>query len=257
MKPAIIHTRASVTYLMLVVWCLVVPATHAGADSWHALQQRYREKTVSHTPVKHPPAPDPWACLKAVYLPFTKDLEHAALTDRKSAKQVFAYLRSALLPYDDFIQEASRIFGIPPEIIGAMIMVESGGDARARAETSTAKGLMQTIDGTFRHAHKDLSARGIMIMDDPFDPHGSIMAGAWYLDKMYALAATTHTKTVLDRQNIPSWRYPLQYYYAGPHNGQKAKELVVVYAGGRRVIINKASYSRKVLRWAQILSEKG
>lgn len=242
---------------MLVVWCLVFPAAHAGADSWHTLQQRYTKKEVSHPLANHRPAPDPWACLRAVYLPFTKDIDRAALTDRKSGEQVFAYLRSALLPYDDFIQEASRIFGIPPEIIGAVIMVESGGDARARAETSTAKGLMQTIDGTFRHAHKDLSSRGIMITDDPFDPHGSIMAGAWYLDKMYALAAAAHTKAVRDRQDIPSWRYPLEYYYAGPHNGQKVKELVVVYAGGRRVIINKASYSGKVLRWARILSEYG
>jgi len=241
-------------FAMLLVFFL---GTQADADTWISLQRLYEQRAVSPGLEKKKPVLDPWAYLRAIYLPFTEAAEKAALTDQKSARKVSGHLHRALLPYEDFIHEAAQRFDIPPEIIGAVIIVESGGNSRARARTSTAKGLMQTIDGTFRDARKDLLAKGIHIEDDPFDPRVSIMAGTWYLDRMYSQAAINHEKEVRNRQDIKSWRYPVEYYYVGPNNGRKDRELVAVYAGGRRVIIDKPAYSRKVLRWARIISKHG
>ena len=183
--------------------------------------------------------------------------ESTALTDHKEAIRISGLLHEALRPYEDFIREAAMRFRVPPVIIGAVIMAESGGNSRAKTRTSSARGLMQTIAGTFQEAREDLISKGIAIDDDPFDPRASIMAGSWYLDRMYAQAAMDREENALNRRDIATWRYPLEYYYAGPGNGRKEKERVIIYAGGKRVVIDKPAYSRKVLQWAEIMSKSG
>jgi len=230
---------------------------HAGAGVWEALQNRYAPESLSKAAEKRVPGHDPWARLRAIYLPFSEAIETAALTDHKAARKVSGHLHRALRPYAHIINDASRRFGIPSEIIGAVIMAESGGNAKAKASTSTAKGLMQTIAGTFRDAREDLLSQGIHIEDDPFDPQASIIAGAWYLDRMYRQAAMDRKRPGLNRQDIASWRYPVEYYYAGPGHGRKKKKRVIIYAGGKRVVIDKPAYSRKVLQWAKIMGKTG
>ena len=229
----------------------------AGAGVWEALQNRYAPESLSGSTEKQTPGQDPWARLRAIYLPFSEEIETAALTDHKAAKKVSGHLHKALRPYTRIIDDASRRFGIPPEIIGAVIMAESGGNARAKATTSTAKGLMQTIEGTFRDAREDLLSQGILIEDDPFDPQASIIAGAWYLDRMYKQSSMDRKRPDLNRQDIASWRYPVEYYYAGPGHGRKKKKRVIIYAGGKKVVIDKPAYSRKVLQWAEIMGRSG
>jgi len=229
----------------------------AGADVWEALQNRYAPESFSKGTEKQGPRHDPWARLRAIYLPFSEAIETAALTDHKAARKVSGHLHKALRPYAHIINDAARRFLIPSEIIGAVIMAESGGNSRAQASTSTAKGLMQTIAGTFRDAREDLMAQGILIEDDPFDPQASIIAGAWYLDQMYAQATMDRKRPDLNRQDIASWRYPVEYYYAGPGHGRKKKKRVIIYAGGKQVVIDKPAYSRKVLQWAEIMSKPG
>ena len=229
----------------------------AGADVWEALQNRYAPESFPQSTEKPVPGNDPWARLRAIYLPFSEAIETAALTDHKAARKVSGHLHRALQPYARIINDASRQFRIPPEIIGAVIMAESGGNAKAKASTSTAKGLMQTIAGTFRDAREDLMAKGILIEDDPFDPQASITAGAWYLDRMYRQAAMDRKKADLNRQDIASWRYPVEYYYAGPGHGRKKKKRVIIYAGGKKMVIDKPAYSRKVLQWAEIMGRSG
>jgi soluble lytic murein transglycosylase-like protein len=229
----------------------------AGADVWEALQNRYAPESFSKGTEKQGPRHDPWARLRAIYLPFSEAIETAALTDHKAARKVSGHLHKALRPYAHIINDAARRFLIPSEIIGAVIMAESGGNSRAQASTSTAKGLMQTIAGTFRDAREDLMAQGILIEDDPFDPQASIIAGAWYLDRMYRQAAMDRKRPDLKRQDIASWRYPVEYYYAGPGHGRKKKKRVIIYAGGKQVVIDKPAYSRKVLKWAKIMGSPG
>lgn len=225
-----------------------------GANELKALKDRYAPERPSLSVENR--QRDPWARLRALYLPFSEKEERDALKDVKAAKKVSGYLHRALQPYQTLIAEAARRFRIPEEIIGAVIMVESGGDPMAQAPTSSAKGLMQTIRGTFQDARRDLISKGVTIRDDPFNPRSSIMAGAWYLDKMYKTVAKKQKKNPLGRGHAVSWRTPLEYYYAGPGNGSKKSDLVVVYAGGRRVVINKPAYSRKVLKWAGIMNGK-
>jgi soluble lytic murein transglycosylase-like protein len=87
--------------------------------------------------------------------------------------------------YGETITRASKLFDVPEKIIIGVILTESGGDPLARAKTSSAKGLMQTIDSTFNMAYNALKVQGINIVKDPFDPTASILAGSWYLGSMY------------------------------------------------------------------------
>jgi soluble lytic murein transglycosylase-like protein len=231
--------------------------TSAGADAWEALQNRYAPGSISSNTEKRIAEQDPWARLRAVYLPFSESLETRALTDHNAARKVSDHLHEALRPYARIVRDAARRFRIPAEIIGAVIMAESGGNKRAQATTSTAKGLMQTIAGTFREARESLISQGIFIENDPFDPRASITAGAWYLDRMYAQAASDKNHPDRNRRNIASWRHAVEYYYAGPGNGRKKIKRLVVYAGGKRIVIDKPAYSEKVLQWAEIMNRSG
>lgn len=242
--------------VMTAILLILLHQSHAGADAWEALQHRLVSTLPAGT-AERSSRPDPWVRLRAIYLPFSKMLETDALTDPAAARKVSGRLHQALRAYDPIIREASSRFRVPSEIIGAVIMAESRGDPRAQAFGSTAKGLMQTIDGTFQDARESLLSQGIIIRDDPFDPRASIMAGVWYLDRMYTRAAKDGKQASPDRRDIASWRYPLEYYYAGPGNGRLAKPRLMVYSGGKRVLIDKPSYSRKVLRWAALMKPCG
>jgi hypothetical protein len=102
-----------------------------------------------------------------------------------------------------------------------------------------------------------LLADGIAIKDNPFDPRASIMAGAWYLNEMYKRALADKKPGVGDRNKRNSWKHPLQYYYAGPSGGRKNGDSVIIYAGGKKVVVDKKAYSQKVLRWAKIMEKYG
>jgi hypothetical protein len=86
-------------------------------------------------------------------------------------------------PFADFVEEASRRFGVPVRWIRAVIDVESAGNARAKSPKG-AMGLMQ-----------------IMPEKDPYDPHDNILAGTAYL------------RELRDRFGAPGF---LAAYNAGP-----------------------------------------
>ena len=108
------------------------------------------------------------------------------------------------------------------------------------------------LSGTFGESRRGLLERGISVKNDPFDPRSSILAGSWYLDRMYTL-----TEGGPDRGSPASWRKALEFYYAGPGNGKKPEPLVIVYSGGTRRVIDKSAYSEKVLEWANLLRKYG
>ena len=238
--------------MLLLLWYgLQVSAS----DPWETLRNELT-KTEEKVPVdKVNPKVDSWLRLQAIFLPFTEETETAALLNTTARKKVSGYLHGNLKPYTQFIQKAGMVFNIPEEIIGAVIMVESAGNPEAKAKTSSARGLMQTVAGTFKMARKKLLASGIRIADSPHDPHASIMAGSWYLNRMYARSKADRKKKPGARQHLNSWKYPLEYYYAGPKNGKKKEDTVIIYAGGRRVVVDKPAYSRKVLKWAKIMKK--
>jgi hypothetical protein len=197
---------------------------------------------------------DPWQVLRAKFLPFSSQEENLARHQGVHARTFQDRFDVRLAPYETTIDTASRRFDIPRVLLQAVIMAESGGNPKARAGITSAKGLMQTIDSTFSMARAGLSERGFHIPDNPFDPEASIMAGAWYLDRMYHQALSDGKMAKEDRKDIDSWRYPLEYYYAGPGKGIRAENKIQVYSNGESRIIDKRAYSGKIQSWAKILA---
>jgi len=242
--------------ILLIGWN---PAAMA-ADPWGALWDQFQSHNPAPivkplaTKVKIPSGQkiDPWAELQAIFVPFTPQEEEKAQTNPLVRKKVAAKLNHSLAPHRKLIHEASALFNVPAAVIAAVIMVESGGNPHAAAQTSSAKGLMQTIDTTFAEARQALPAQGINIVNNPFNPRASIMAGTWYLDQMYRQVIHDRGE-VLQRNSITSWRLPTEYYYAGPGHGRKRSQVVMIYAGGKQIRVDKSGYSSKVLRWAHIL----
>ncbi len=74
---------------------------------------------------------------------------------------------------DPIIEEAARTYGVEPELIRAVIEVESGGNPGA-VSPAGAQGLMQLMPAT-----------GVELgVKDPFDPAQNIMAGTRYLRQL-------------------------------------------------------------------------
>jgi soluble lytic murein transglycosylase-like protein len=81
--------------------------------------------------------------------------------------------RSAGSSWQQEILQASRESGLPPELLRAMMQVESGGNPRA-VSPKGAMGLMQLMPGTAR----------LMGVDDPYDPEENLQGGAAYMARM-------------------------------------------------------------------------
>ncbi|MFW5908510.1 MAG: transglycosylase SLT domain-containing protein [Desulfosalsimonas sp.] len=84
-----------------------------------------------------------------------------------------SYNKEAERRYEDIILELSRKSGVRPELIKAVIRVESGFNQKA-VSAKGARGLMQVMPA---HA-------GPYKSEDPFDPRQNITAGATYLGKL-------------------------------------------------------------------------
>jgi soluble lytic murein transglycosylase-like protein len=240
--------------LLLMLWPAFLEAASA-TDPWARLRQ-----TVSSPAQAEPSlalerrrreleAFAAWQQLREVLVPFAVELEKEETQPGHPGRLARA-VDEKLAPFALPISEAAARFDIPEAILKAVIMVESGGDPKARAGSTSAAGLMQTIRSTFAAARRELISQGVEIANDPCDPRASILAGSWYLDKMYVQAFTDGQPGMAERGRLAAWRRPLEYYYAGPGHGRKAANRILIYRDGKRVVINKKSYSDKVLVWA-------
>ncbi len=226
-----------------------VRASDDGNDPWVELETLFPEKKKAEPGEAY----DPWSELRKIYLPFTQQEEDEAVKDYQSGLIFSKKLLIPIRPYLDFIEECSEKFSVPKEVIGAVMLVESGGNPRAAARTSSAKGLMQTIKGTFNTARKSLSKRGVYIDDDPFDPRSSIYAGTWYLEYVFNAFIDESPGLMLSRMDIENWKTPVKYYYAGPGDGARKEDLIIKYIDGRKLVIDKGRYCKKVMRYARLL----
>jgi len=93
------------------------------------------------------------------------------------------------------VEIAAARFGLPVELIEAVIAAESGGQTRA-VSSAGAMGLMQLMPGTWANLRLRLGLGA-----DPFDPADNILAGAAYL------------RQLRDRYGAPGY---LAAYNAGP-----------------------------------------
>lgn len=85
------------------------------------------------------------------------------------------------------IREASRVTGVDESILNAIAYKESTFNPTAKAPTSTAKGLFQFLDGTWKLVVNQYGARyGVPKDANPFDPLSSaIMGGAYLKHEIY------------------------------------------------------------------------
>lgn len=105
-------------------------------------------------------------------------------------------LKKNLDRFDDIILKAARVHRVPPELIKAMMLIESGMNHRATSPAG-AQGLMQLMPATARS----------LGVDDAYDPHENVFGGAHYIRKM------------MDR--FPNRKHALAAYNAGPGNVRK------------------------------------
>ncbi len=240
--------------IILTIMMISVLQTNASAatDPWVLLQEQYRQSPKEPVPAGVTKK-DPWVLLRTVFLPFSEAEEKRAVIDAGAARTFSGKINGLMAPYDDIVLRASKTFDIPAAVIKSVMMAESGGNPDAKTRLSSAKGLMQTIDSTFKMARNGLAKQGIRIKNDPFDPEASIMAGSWYLNRMYKKAQDDRKIIVPDRKDIATWRYPLEYYYAGPALGAKLKNKILVFSKGTKRVIDKRAYSKKIQAWAKIL----
>ena len=255
-------------YIVLIVSAIALQICGVGStyaepvktqDPWACLQKSFPKSSVKQqsqvvlqkmqTKVYHN---DPWQRLREIVIPFS--LADDEKLNRGVGTEVAKKVRRKLKPWRKHIQRAARLFQVPTAIIKAVIMVESGGNPKAKAKTSSASGLMQTIKATFAEGHRALTAKGIICADDPFDPQASILVGCWYLRRMFDRAQADGKPGVDNRSAISSWHYPLQYYYSGPGHGRKKAPIILIYSGGERILIDKPAYSQKVMVWAESLA---
>ncbi len=106
-------------------------------------------------------------------------------------------VQKRLSNYENTISEASSKYGVPENLIKAVITAESAGRSNAQSGAG-AKGLMQLMDGTA----KDLGVK------NSFDPVQNIMGGTKYIKQM------------LDKFD-GNLNLALAAYNAGPGNVQK------------------------------------
>ncbi|UQR64899.1 transglycosylase SLT domain-containing protein [Bradyrhizobium sp. C-145] len=117
----------------------------------------------------------------------------AALAEMRPAEPSASH--RAAVPFAQFVEKASRRFGVPVRWIRAVLDVESAQDVRARSPKG-AMGLMQIMPETWAELRLRYD-----LGDDAYDPHDNILAGTAYLRELH------------DRYGSPGF---LAAYNAGP-----------------------------------------
>jgi hypothetical protein len=103
--------------------------------------------------------------------------DFSAATETRSAAHTVSSRTND--PFADFIDDASRRFGVPVRWIRSVLSAESAGDMRARSPKG-AMGLMQIMPDTWA----DLRLR-YGLGNDPYDARDNILAGSAYLRELH------------------------------------------------------------------------
>jgi len=89
----------------------------------------------------------------------------------------------------------------------------------------------------------------------PYDPRSSIMAGSWYLNHVFELAAIKNPELSYKRSDLDSWKKALRNYYLGPAHEKLLKGKFIIYPNGQIVKIEDAeTYVGKVMMLAKAVN---
>ena len=135
--------------------------------------------------------------------------------------------------YRDIIWRHAQANDLPPELVEAVIVAESGGDPKA-VSRKNAKGLMQIM----AIAERDVLANAPIAKGDLFDPDYNILIG------------TTYLRTLMDRFDGDAY-LSLAAYHLGPTRVAKLRRQHPRLTG-RQLIQDHApritaDYCRKIL----------
>ncbi|MGE8452712.1 MAG: transglycosylase SLT domain-containing protein, partial [Pseudomonadales bacterium] len=104
----------------------------------------------------------------------------ASEKETANAEKILQTKRSATVA--GAIKEASRVTGVDESILNAIAYKESTFNPNAKAPTSTAKGLFQFLDGTWKGVLNQYGARyGVPKDASPYDPLSAAIMGGVYL----------------------------------------------------------------------------
>ncbi|XOB98126.1 transglycosylase SLT domain-containing protein [Deinococcota bacterium DY0809b] len=131
-------------------------------------------------------------------LKLARVLDLPGLPDR--CERTLVYPRA----YPALVAREARAFGLEPELLWAVMRVESRFDPEAQSPTG-AKGLMQFVAATWDDVARRLGEEGA----DPFDPEAAVRFGAYYL---------RHLLDVCDRELVCT----LASYNGGPGYTRRA-----------------------------------
>jgi len=137
------------------------------------------------------------------------------------------------------VREAALIFRVPERILFGLIYRESGCVPSIRNPNSSALGLNQFVDKTWRWVAGELKRDTGMTIGDRTDPRSSLMAGGWYLNHLFQFAERRNPHRRLRRDRIGDWNLALQYYYAGEGCGPKPN-----------CHPEKRPYAARIIAWA-------
>jgi hypothetical protein len=140
-----------------------------------------------------------------------------AVAQTRPAEPAASYRTSD--PFADFVEEASRRFGVPVQWIGAVIDIERAGDVRTRSPKG-AMGLMQIMPETWAEVRLRYDLR-----NNPYDPRDNILAGTAYLRELH------------DQYGLPGF---LAAYNAGPARYEE-------HLAGRPLPAETQTYLQKLL----------
>jgi soluble lytic murein transglycosylase-like protein len=184
--------------LALLVGC--VPAAHAQIYFW---------RDANGTAVMSDRAPAPGTEVMTFAVPGTRAIRVTRPSDGRHRQD-----------YDAVIESAAKAARIRPDLVKAVIQVESGFDSHARSSKG-AMGLMQLMPETAR----DLGVR------EPFHEEDNVLGGTRYL------------RVLRDRYS-GSWTHALAAYNAGPSTVDRYRG-VPPFAETQEYVTRVLSYYRR------------
>ncbi len=143
-------------------------------------------------------------------------LEPASLARGTSMGAIeIAWLPDTVMAWGDLITESAARYGVDPEFLAIVVLVESGGNPRAGSRAG-ALGLTQVMPATARHIAAE---RGVTAFDADqlYDPAIAIDFGAYYLAQQLRS---------FGRRDDPDWQHSVRLaaaaYNGGPGNVSRA-----------------------------------